>query len=139
MKKIILVLVVTLRVVEASFSQVKVINATSQKTFGGMGGITMGYTIEFTSKTSSPIEIDSVKSIAGRSKLNFNFQKNEKSIYNIRFTIALKGPERCRTCPDMEGKQIDMRKGVVIYYKKEGKRSSCKVKKFKELTDIMAP
>ena len=50
MKKLFLLLV-TLSVVEASFSQ-KVTKATQQKTFAGMGGVFMNYVIEFKNKNA---------------------------------------------------------------------------------------
>jgi len=138
MKKLFLV-VVLLSLVETSFSQVKIINATNQKIIGGMGGVMMHYRIEFKNKTSLQVKIDSVKSIADSSKLDFNFQKNEKGSYEITFVQALTKPEKCQTCRDVNPKNSNLTQGVIVYYKRGEKNSVFKAKKFKQLTDVNMP
>ena len=138
MKNIFLFALVLLHA-ELSFGQIKIIKATNQKTFAGMGGVFVSYLIEFKSKTSVILEVDSVKSIADKSTLEFDLLKNNQGIYEIHFNQGLKKPEKCRTCPDMAEQQINLTKGVIIYYKRGGKKNSFKLKKFEELPDIMAP
>ena len=137
MKKIISIIALICFVTPFSFCQVKVLKATHQKMFGGMGGITMHYTIDLKSKAE--VKIDSVKSIADTLKVDFQFNKNEKGIYEIAFLQALKQPEKCKTCIDTTPKNANLTKGVMIYYKKGEKKLSHKVKKFKQLADLMMP
>jgi hypothetical protein len=140
MKKSFLIIVALLSIVEMSFSQVKIINATNQKTFGGMGGITMKYFIEFRSNTSIDIVIDSVKSISDRLRIEYDLTKNDKGYYVINFRQSLKKSAKCATCRDVNAKQSDVSKGVIIYYKKSNKKSaSFKVKKFTPLPDVTQP
>ena len=129
-----------------SFSQIKITKATGQVIVGGMGGVTKHYIVEFSvrspsdkNKTTAEVTIDSVKSIADSGKLDFYLDKNEQETYKITFIQALRQPPKCRTCIDTSPKNIDLTKGVIIYYKRGEKKSSFKVKKFKELPDVMMP
>ena len=123
----------------AAYSQVKIVKATKQKTFGGMGGIFMNYTVGFKNKTTDSLVVDSVKTIAETSLLNFYFNKTEKAYYELAFSYALAGPAKCRTCPDVLPKQSNITKGVIVYYRRGNEKHFFKVKKFKQLTDIYAP
>ncbi|MBI4929193.1 MAG: hypothetical protein HY841_00400 [Bacteroidetes bacterium] len=139
MKKFFLIIIVTLSGIETSFSQIKIINTTCQKTFGGMGGIFKQYVIEFKNKTNAKVEVDSVKSIADTVKINCSFNKTENESYKISFGQSLKSQEKCKTCPDVSPKQSDLTKGVIVYYRRGEKKSSFKMTKFKQLPDIYAP
>lgn len=139
MKNFFLTFISLVCIAQLSFSQTKIRNATSQKTFGGMGGVTMTYRIEIKNKTSAQVEIDSVKSIADTTKADFNFLKNENGFYEIVLVTALAKPEKCRTCRDVNPKSINLTKGAIVYYRKGGKQSFFKVKKFRQLPDIFMP
>jgi len=139
MKKIFLIIIATLSIIETSFSQIKITNATCQKTFGGMGGIFKQYVIDFKNKKNANVEMDSVKSIADTMKINCSFNKNENGSYKISFRQSLKSPKKCKTCPDVSPKQTNLTKGVVVYYRRGEKKSFFKVTKFKQLPDIYAP
>ena len=52
MKKIFLLFLFACYLMPITYSQVKIINATEQKTFAGMGGVFVNYLIQFKSKTS---------------------------------------------------------------------------------------
>ncbi|MFI5163756.1 MAG: hypothetical protein ACHQHP_00750 [Bacteroidia bacterium] len=118
------------------FCQFKILAATNQKTFGEMGGITMNYFIELKSKTAMDINVDSIKSIADKSTVKYNFIKNDKGYYVINFSQDLKKPAKCPTCRDVTDQSNDLSKGIIIYYKCGEKRSSFKVKKIKQLPDL---
>ena len=139
MKKSIVVVLFTFCLLPSAFCQIKVLKATAQKMFGGMGGITMSYILEFKNKKNAEVVIDSVKCKADNSKVDFNFSKSDKGIYQITFSQGLKKPAKCPTCPDIAGTSNNFTKGVIMYYKKGEKRSACKVKKFKLLPDLMMP
>jgi len=138
MKKLFLLAVVTLSVVEASFSQ-KVTKATNQKTFGGMGGVFMNYVVGFKNKTTDSLVIDSVKTIADKSLLSVSFNKTKKAYCEFVFSYALVAPAKCKTCPDATPKQSNMAKGIIIYYRKGNKKSSFKVTKFAQMPDLRLP
>ena len=123
-----------------SFSQIKVSKATQQKTFGGMGGVFMNYVIDFNNKGPDKIEIDSVKTAADSSVIQFGFTRFDPCCkHEISFSYALSPPAKCRTCPDTASKQQNTTKGVIVYYRKGDKKLSMKVKKFKRLPDLMLP
>ncbi|MFH1004057.1 MAG: hypothetical protein V1781_00945 [Bacteroidota bacterium] len=132
-------LILILLISELVFGQIKIIKATSQRTFAGIGGIFMNYNIEFKNKKSVQVEVDSVKSIADTSAVKFYFKKKEKKFYEIHFGQLLSQPEKCRTCPDINLKIFDLTKGVIIYYRKGEEKSFFKVTKFRQLPDIKAP
>ena len=139
MKKSALI-ILSLLVTAPSFSQIKNIKATSQKTFGGMGGIFMNYIINFNCKPSEKIEIDSVKSIADSLEIRFGFTKFDPCCKNeISFNCALAPPAKCKTCRDEIPKQPDLIKGVIVYWRSKEKKSFFKVKKFKRLEDLKLP
>ena len=81
-------------------------------------------------------EVDSVKSVADLSKLDFNFTKNENGSSEITFVVALAKPEKCRTCRDTDPNIPDLAKGIIVYYKIGEKRSSFKATRFRQLADI---
>lgn len=137
--RLIFMLAVTLIVVEASFSQVKVIKATSQKVIAGMGGVFMNYEVGLQNKNADSLVIDSVKTIAGKASVNFYFNKTEPAYTEIAFGYSLVEAPKCRTCPDSGVQQVNFTKGVLIYYKRGGKKSTSKVKKFKRLEDKLLP
>lgn len=138
MKKM-LILILFFLSAEVGFGQIKIINATCQKKFGETGGVTMNYFIEFKTKNSTDIEIDSVKGIADSLQIEYTSIKNDKGHYIISFSQDLRKPEKCATCRDITKPQSNLTKGVIVYYKKTDKKSSShktasfKVKKFKEL------
>ena len=140
MKKLFLILFITLSAAEASFSQVKRTKATQQKIFAGIGGVFMNYLIEFKNPTGVMIEVDSIKSIADSSEVKFSFTRFAPCCKNqIAFVYALSKPEKCKTCPDVTPKQSNLTKGVIIYYSKGEKKFVLKVKKFKLLPDLRTP
>ena len=140
MKKLFLISAVLFSLSEAAFSQVKIIKATNQKVLGGMGGINMNYFIEFKTKAAVEVEVDSVKCIADGSRMEYTFIKNDKGYYVISFSQGLKRPVKCATCRDVDPKQPNPTKGVVIYYKKNKiKPASFKLKKFTQLPDLNMP
>ena len=139
MKKLFLLAVVTLSIVEASFSQVKITKATKQKTFGGMGGVFMNYTIGFKNKSADSIVIDSIKTIADKSLISVSFNKTEKAHCEFVFSYALAAPAKCKTCPDVTPKQSNMTKGIIVFYRRGEKKSSFKATKFKQLEDLKLP
>ncbi len=134
-----------------SFSQVKIIKATSQKTFRGIGGVLINYSVEIKSKGNKKIEIDSVKTIADTSVIKFYFKKNESltltlskgegaiQTYKITFGQLLVKAEKCKTCRDADSKTVDFTKGVIIYYKSNDKKHFFKATKFEQLPDVKAP
>lgn len=139
MKKLFLFLIVTLSVAEVSFSQIKIVKATKQKTFGGMGGVFMNYTIGFKNKTADSIVVDSVKTIADTAEIRFYFNKTEKAYCELAFGYALSKSEKCKTCPDVIPKQSNLTKGVIAYYRRGNGKHFFKVKKFKQLEDLKLP
>jgi hypothetical protein len=130
---------VALGAAELSFSQIKITNTAMQKMYGGMGGIFMNYYIDFKSKKNVKIEIDSVKSIADASAIKFSFYQTDAGLYKISFSQPLKGPEKCKTCPQVIPKQYNLTKGVKVYYRIGDKKSFFAVRKFKQLPDFYAP
>ncbi len=138
MKKTILILFVTLGLTEVMNAQ-KITKATQQKTFGGMGGIFMKYTLGFKNKTADSIVIDSVKTIADKSLISISFNKTEKAYCEFVFSYALVAAAKCKTCPDATPKQANLTKGIIVYYKSGGKKHSFKVKKFIQLEDLRLP
>jgi hypothetical protein len=120
-------------------AQVKIIKATVQKTFGGTAGVFMNYMIEFKNKTPAQVEVDSVKSIADSSQLDFNFRKNEKGSYEITFKEVLVKPEKCKTCRDVTPKNANLTKGVNVYYRRGEEKYLFKAKKFKQLAVVKMP
>lgn len=140
MKNIFLIIVALLSAVAATFSQVKIINAANQKVCGSMSGITLNFFIEFKTKTTSGIEIDSVKSISDKSRIEYTFIKNDQGYYVINFSQDFKKNLKCSTCREVDTIPSDLTKGVIIYYKRNNKKSaSFKVKKIKQLADINMP
>ena len=145
MKNLFFIIIVLLSIVEVSFSQIKIINATNQKTLGSMDGITINYFIEFKTKKSAGIKIDSVKGIADELPIEYTSIKNDNGYYVISFGQDLKKPEKCPTCRDVGRKQSNLTKGVIIFYKKidrkpsSNKTASFKVKKIKQLPDMTNP
>ena len=134
MKKIISHVLFAFCLLPPAFCQIRILKATSQKTIAGTGGVFMKYLIEFKEKKNTAIEIDSVKSIADASKMLFHFNENE-----ISFGFSLLAPVKCKPCVENSPSQLNLTKGVKIYYKKGYKQLMCKVKKFKELEVIMQP
>ena len=139
MKKIVVFVWITFCLLTSAYSQLKIISSTKQKTYGGMGGIFMNYTIEFKGKTSAIVEIDSIKSLADFSEIKFSFTRYVPCCNKIVFGYALAASERCRTCPDVTPKPLNLTKGVIVYYRRGEKKSSFKMTKFKQLEDIKAP
>lgn len=140
MKKIIFLLAYCILFTVCCNAQVKVIKATQQKTFAGMGGVFMNFIIDFKSKASEKIEIDSVKTIVDSSSIKFGFTKFDPCCKNeISFGYALSQSPRCKTCPEVPLDQFNISKGVIVYYKKDEKKYSFKVKKFKVLPDLKLP
>lgn len=143
--KRILIFILAFFSAEFGFGQIKTINITYQKTFGERSDITTSYFIEFKTKNPIDIAIDSVKGIADKLTVDYNFIKNDKGYYVIRFSQEFKKPEKCPTCRDIAKKQSDLTKGVIVYYKKIDRKSSSnkiamfKVKKFKQLPDATNP
>jgi hypothetical protein len=140
MKKIIWTALLFLVGTVICYAQIKIIKATKQKTFGGMGGIFMNYTIGIKNKTADSLLIDSVKTITDAEHLNFYFSKTERNYCEFSFSYALSATTRCKSCPDTGNKkQPDIDKGVVVYYTKKNEKYSVRVKKFKQLADLMLP
>jgi hypothetical protein len=139
MKKIIVIAVLVCSFIPAAFCQVKTTLATQQKTYGGMGGIFMNYTIGLKSKSGDSIVIDSLKTIADPTLLHCSYNKTEKNYCELTFSMALAAPSKCRTCPDVIPPHYNFTKGMVVYYSQGKKRSSVKVKKFKQLPDLRLP
>lgn len=139
MRKIIFSFVLTLCAAEASYGQIDVIKATSQKTIGGIGDIFMNYEVQFKFKSSDTILIDSVKTVANRSLIKFFLNKTKKPLYEITFGYSLTAIPKCKTCPDVGFQQSNFTKGVIIYYKKGGRKATTRVKKFKRLDDRLMP
>lgn len=139
-KKILLVIFVMLGTDEVSFSQIKILKATQQKTFAGMGGVFMNYLVEFNRPKNSMIEVDSVFSIADSSSIKFGYTKFEPCCKNqVTFGYVLSGPAKCKTCPDMIPNQPNLTKGIILYCRKGEKKIVLKVKKFKQLPDLRTP
>ena len=120
-------------------SQVKLTKSTCQKSHAGMGGVFMNYVIEFKNKSSDTIIIDSVKTIADTSEIRFASMKMQSGVYQISFGCTLSASAKCKTCVETTPPQPYMTKGVIIYYKRADKKSTCKVKKFKQLEDKTLP
>ncbi len=139
MKKLIFLSAALLLLANVSLSQMKVTKATSQKTFAGMGGVFMNYVVAYKGKTSDSLVIDSVKTIADGMLVRHSYNYNEKGPYELTFGQALSKSPKCKTCPDTDPKQVNFTKGVIVYYRKGGKKATCKVKKFTELPDVMTP
>lgn len=140
MKNVFLILSIFLFLAGVSFSQVKVIKATQQKTFAGMGGVFMNYLVEFKSPKGIKMEVDSVISIADSSPVKFGFTRFDPCCNNqISFGYALSKPEKCKTCPDVIPNQQNLAKGVIIYGRKGEKKFVLKVKKIKLLPDLRTP
>ena len=133
-KKIITLSFAALCLLPSAFCQIKIVKATSQKTIAGMGGVYMSYVIEFKEKKNKTVEIDSVKTIADAAVLNFSPNKN-----GLTFRIALAPPAKCKTCVETTPPQSNLTKGVIVYGKRDGKKSTFKVKKFAQLEDVMMP
>src|ERR1017187_1407417 len=85
MRNLSFVILILFCIIESSFSQVKIINATCQKTFGNLGGITMNYFIEFKTKNSTNVKIDSVKGVADKLSVEYSSIKNDNGYYVISF------------------------------------------------------
>ena len=134
MKKIILGLVIILSVDIVSFSQIKITKATKQKTIAETAGVYMNYSIEYENKKNIVIEIDSVKTISDASAVSFYSEKNK-----ISFQEVLLPPAKCKTCVETTSVQKNLTQGIIIYYRKGEGKSTCKVKKFKQLSDIIKP
>jgi hypothetical protein len=145
MKKSFLFALFAFCLLPSAFCQIKIINSTCQKKIGETGGITMNYFIEFKTKKSTEIRIDSVKGIADELNIEYTSIKNDKGYYIISFSQDLKKPEKCPTCRDVGKKQSNLTKGVIVYYKKIDRKSSShktasfKVKNFNELPDATNP
>lgn len=139
MKKFILI-IFSLLLAGISFSQVKILKATQQKTFAGMGGVFMNYQVEFNRPKNSTIEVDSVFSIADSSPIKFGYTKFEPCCKNqITFGYVLSKPEKCKTCPDIISSSPNLTKGIILYCRKGEKRFVLKIKKFKQLADVRTP
>ena len=137
MKILLLLLTISTNLTTAAFAQIKILDATSQRTAGGRGGIFMNYNIKFKNKKTAEAQIDSVKSMADGLKLHHYFQKNDNGIHEIGFSQALHPAEKCATCPDVVLKPADLTKGILIYYRtQESKSYVKKIKKFKQLKEV---
>ncbi|MBI3501803.1 MAG: hypothetical protein HY063_08410 [Bacteroidetes bacterium] len=99
----------------------------------------MNYIIEFKSKNTDTIIIDSVKTIADASEIRFASMKMKNGNYQITFGYALSPPAKCKTCPDAIPKPKNMTKGINIYGRKGEKKNSFRIKKFKQLPDLKTP
>lgn len=139
MKKALALAVFACCLLPIAYSQVKVTKATSQKTIAGMGGVFMNYEVGLKNKSADSLMIDSVKTIASGNSVNFYFNKTEKNYLELAFGYSLTEAPKCRTCPDVGLQQVNFTRGVLIYYKRGGKHSVCKVKKFKQLEDKLLP
>jgi hypothetical protein len=133
MKKIILLIIVMLSLAGISFSQAKIIKATKQKTYGGMGGSFMTYTIGYNNTGADSIIIDSVETIADSLGIPFFFNQTEKPYRELYFGYTFSPAEKCKTCRDTIAKPYNMTKGVIVYYRAGMKKHFFKVKKFKDL------
>ncbi len=138
MKKIIL-LSLSLFFVSGVFSQIKVLKSTKQKRFGGMGGVVMDYRILYKNKKELIINVDSIRTIADSTKLDFYFDKFANGNFEINFIQGLAMPAKCATCLDTSPKQFDLTKGVIVYYKAGNKCNLFRVQKFKKIPDLMYP
>ena len=137
MKKLSLLLVIALSMAASAFAQIKILEATSQRTAAGRGGIFMNYSIKFKTIKKSEAEIDSVKSAADGFKLHHYFQKNNNGLHEFGFSQALHPAENCATCPDIVLRPSNLTKGIVVYYKTGGNKSHVKrIKKFKQLKEV---
>ncbi|MEK6615362.1 MAG: hypothetical protein AABZ32_04510 [Bacteroidota bacterium] len=133
------IIIATLCIAGTTFSQVKIVKASKQKTFGGIGGIFMNYTVGFKNKSADSIVIDSVRTIADTSLISVYYNKTEKAYYEFAFSYALSAPAKCRTCPNVIPKQSNLTKGIIVYYLRGEKKLFFRVKKFRQLPDIMLP
>lgn len=140
MKKSFVFVLIAISLLPAAYSQVKILKTTKQKTFGGMGGVFMNYRIDFDSKKKSMLEIDSVISVADSAPLNFTFTRIEPCCkIQLVLSCVLANSPKCKTCPDATPKQFNLTKGVIVYYRTGNEKRYFKVKKFKQLPDLMAP
>lgn len=139
MKKTFFFVLVAYCLPPTAYSQVKVVKATSQKVIAGMGGIFMNYKVGLQNKGVDSLVIDSVKTIASRTSVRFYFNQTEPTYIQLSFGYSLTETPKCRTCPDVGLQQINLTKGVIIYYKRGDKKSKCKVKKFEQLKDQVLP
>ena len=121
------------------YSQIKITKATSQKTIAGMGGVFITYEVGLKNKTTDSLVIDSVKTMADTSEIQYYLNKVTKPYIELGIRIALTDPPKCRTCPDTKSHQANLTKGIMIYYRKGNKKLTCKVKKFKELEEKLTP
>ncbi len=125
--------------ITSAFSQMKVALATRQKTFGGVGGIFMNYTVGIKSKWNDSIVIDSVKTIADTASIQVYYNKTEKKYCEFAFSQAMAAPVKCGTCPHPIPVYFNCSKGITVYVSQGKKRTSFKVKKFKQLQDLQLP
>jgi len=134
MKKIIPIAIAVLGATGTSFSQIQIIKATKQRIVPGTGAVVINYAIEFRDKKNAVVEIDSVKAIADASVIPFYAGKNA-----VSFTEVLVPPAKCATCIETTPKPQNLTRGIIIYYRKNGKKAKRKVKEFSELPDIVQP
>ncbi len=121
-------------------AQVKLLKATRQKTHAGMGGTFMNFRVQISYKDYMNLQVDSVFSAADSSKIPFTFTRfNPCCKCEVGFGYALSHPAKCKTCPDAELKQYNVTQGIVVYYHIKDKRSSFRVKKFRELAELKTP
>lgn len=139
MKKVIFLALLVSGISCIAFSQAKITLATQQKTFGGMGGVSMNYTVGFKSKGADSIMIDSVVTIADKTPISIYYNKAQRAYCELAFSQALAPPAKCATCPEVTPKQSNMTKGIIVYYRKGAKKMSFKVKKFKQLPELKLP
>jgi hypothetical protein len=139
LKKILASLCILTGMLTTAHGQIKITKSTCQKVIAGMGGVAMNYEVGLRIKKADTLVIDSVKTIASGTTVNFSFSKTERTYQEIVFGYSLTAPPKCRTCPDVGLQQINFTKGVYVYYKRGGKASVCKVKKFKQLEDKLLP
>lgn len=139
MKKTVVLILFAYCLLPTAYSQVEATKATAQKTIAGMGGVFMNYEVGLANSSADSLTIDSVKTIADKTNVNFYFNKTEKAYLELSFGYSLTEAPKCRTCPDVGLRQVNFTKGVRIYYKKGKKKSVLKVKKFKQLDDKLLP